>query len=82
VNQIRTIELSLRCFVFSVLGLIPLVGLPMSVLALACYRQQLREGGQAWNPAGVYLAWGVILGVWGSLMSSLVCGLILMALLR
>ncbi len=54
-ETIHRIESSLRCFVFSLLGLIPFVGLPFSVAALLRTRALQRRTGTAFNPADRYL---------------------------
>jgi hypothetical protein len=54
------IEQSLRCFVFGLLGLIPIVGIPMAVYSHAQYRSVRRGQAGRWNPAQRYLFWGAL----------------------
>lgn len=64
-EQIQIITISLRCFQFSLLGLIPVLGIPFSILAIVMasrLRSRLRK---AWNPARHYLDWGMTLGCIG-----------------
>ena len=68
-TRIQIIERSIRCFVFGLLGLLPGIGLPFAVGALAYYRDV--KGGQnsAWNPARSYLLWGIICAIAGLLLT-------------
>ena len=60
-QKIRVIEETLRCFAFSLLSLIPLVGLPFAILTIVRHRKiRAAEDGE-WNPAQLYLAWGFCL---------------------
>jgi hypothetical protein len=52
------IEGSLRCFAFGLPGLLPVIGIPMAVLALLEYHRVRRGRGEQWNPADRYLFWG------------------------
>jgi hypothetical protein len=46
---------SLRCFVYSLVGLVPLIGIPFAVAAIVKSRQ-VEEGSRPdWNPADRYL---------------------------
>ncbi len=53
--SIAQIEASLRCFVFSLLGLIPFVGLPFCVAAMLRTRKLQKQGLGGFNPADPYL---------------------------
>ena len=79
-TKLRTIELSMRCFVFGLVSLIPILGLPLSVLALVTFRKLLSESAGQWNPAKYYWIWGAILGGIGGLISVLAFGAILVSL--
>jgi hypothetical protein len=52
------IERSMRCLDLGLLGLIPVIGIPMAVMSLAQYRRVKRGQGALWNPAHRYLYWG------------------------
>ncbi len=58
--KIEIIQRSFKCFVMGVLGVIPLLGLPLAVAALGHNRRinQLRAG--TWHPACRYQFWGVV----------------------
>ena len=58
--KIEMITLSVRCFFLGVLGLVPVFGIPMAVLALHHHGRvrQIRDG--YWNPAHRYLYWGAV----------------------
>jgi hypothetical protein len=57
-SKIEMIERSMRCFDLGLLGLIPLIGIPMAVMSMAQYRRVKRGQGALWNPAQRYLYWG------------------------
>jgi hypothetical protein len=58
-EKIELIQRSLRCFTMGVIGVLPVVGIPFAVLALAHYFRVKRESGAQWNPAQQYLTWGL-----------------------
>ena len=60
ITKVEMIERSLRCFFFGVLGFLPFIGLPMSIIASRDYRRVTAAQGALWNPAGPYLLWGGI----------------------
>lgn len=53
--RIAGIRASIRCFVFSLVGLIPLVGIPFSVAAIVQTRRVAKRATGGWNPADRYL---------------------------
>jgi hypothetical protein len=57
-TKIELIERSLRCFEFGLAGLVPVIGIPMALIASAQYRRVKRGQGEMWNPAHRYLFWG------------------------
>jgi len=58
--KVVMIEASLRCFMFGLIGLLPVIGLPFSILALwNGGRARIREK-RYWNPAKKYRINGVI----------------------
>lgn len=54
--RIAMIEGSLRAFWLSLVGLVPLFGIPFAIAAcVAAFRARRRSrGGELWNPAGRY----------------------------
>jgi len=68
-DRIRLIERSLRCFVYGLLSLIPLVGLGLAVLAIRLHSLTWAESGGDWNPAKRYLLGGFCLAWLGTLLS-------------
>ncbi len=69
-DKVETIKRSLRCFVFGLLALLPLIGIPMAVLAIGDYYRVTTRTGDRWNAARPYLVWGYALGLVGLLISS------------
>ncbi len=59
-NKIELIECSLRCFAYGLIGLLPVIGIPMALRSVAEYRRVKRNGGEMWNPADRYLFWGAL----------------------
>ena len=68
-DKVRVIEQSLRCFVFGLLSLIPLLGLPFAVLAVVRHLNAWSQADREWNPAKAYLIWGFGLAWLGGLIS-------------
>jgi hypothetical protein len=68
-DEIQAINRSLRCFVFGLLALIPLLGLPLTVIAWRHSVEVERKFKHQWNPARQYLLWGRALGLLGGLIS-------------
>ncbi len=68
-DKIEFIERSLRCFWFSLLGLIPVFGLPLAIHAI--FRAHVLRGVAAggWNPARQYQVWSSLLGWLGILLT-------------
>jgi hypothetical protein len=74
------IERSLRCFVFGLLALIPVMGLPMSLLAWWHGHAVRRAQAGGWNPAQRYVAWGCSLAWWGFVVTFVLFPLLLLAI--
>jgi len=68
-DKVRVIQQSLRCFVFGCLSLIPLLGLPFAILAVARHLNAWSQGEREWNPAKPYLVWGFGLAWLGGFIS-------------
>jgi len=58
--KVVVIERSLSCFYCGVLGLIPVLGLPLVIRSLQQYWRVKRDPSGLWNPAKRYLKWGII----------------------
>lgn len=54
-NRIESIEFSLRCFAYSLIGLVPILGLPWWLAAMSQGRKAKRAARGNWNPATRYL---------------------------
>ena len=54
-KNIEAIKTSLRCFVYSLIGLVPVVGLPFLLAAMYQSRKAERAARSGWNPAARYL---------------------------
>ena len=80
--RIRLIERSMRCYVFGVVGLIPLIGLGPSLLAIWLYASVWSESKEDWNPAKRYLTLGFCLGWSGVLISTLTVVLFILWLIN
>lgn len=65
--KIRMIQASMRCFMFGLLGLLPLIGIPFAVLALLTSGSVRARQKTFWNPAQSYWIFGVICAVLGVL---------------
>lgn len=75
-DKISLIEKSLRHFVFGILSLIPILGLPFAVLVLVLAPKWASDP-KKWNPARRYLVYGKILALFGILITLIIGGLII-----
>ena len=64
--RIRMIKSSLRCFVFGLLGLLPLIGLPFALAALWISGRIRLQEKLLWNAARPYRIWGVVRAALGT----------------
>ena len=81
-ERIRLIEGSVRCFVFSLFGLIPLLGVLMAFWALiSCIKLRARSR-RMWNPARLYLNLGFAFAVVGLLVSLVLGGWLQLVLMK
>jgi len=79
-EKIEVIQRSLRCFTLGLIGLLPGLGIPFAVMALANYFQVQSGIGVQWNPAQQYLTWGMataLSGLFLTLVLAVVMGSIL-----
>lgn len=70
-TRLQIIHGSVRCFVFSLFSLLPVIGLPFAVAALGFFWRANRRARGFWNPAADYLRWGLSCATWGAAISSL-----------
>ena len=70
-NKVRVIERSLRCFVFGLFGLVPVLGMGLAFVAFYHFYKIRTEVADEWNPAKKYLNWGFTMAGWGLLGSLL-----------
>lgn len=59
-TRIEMIDSSLRCFTYGLIGLLPVIGIPMAVLSAIQHARVKRGQGEVWNPAQRYLFWGAV----------------------
>jgi len=57
VDRVRLIRRSLRCFIFGLLGVIPLIGLGPALVALRLHRQVALESGDYYGVARIVTWW-------------------------
>jgi hypothetical protein len=74
--KVLMIERSLSCFVWGLLGLIPVLGIPMAIHSMHQHWCVKRDSKDFWNPAGRYLLWGVVCARVGGVISVLIVGTI------
>jgi hypothetical protein len=67
-TKMEMIECSLRCFMWGLPGLLPVIGVPMAVRALLQYRRVKFGQGDMWNPAHCYLFWGGVCARFGLIL--------------
>lgn len=58
--KVIIIERSLSCFMWGLLGLIPVLGVPMALRAMQQNWRVSRDAKGTWNPAHRYLLWGIV----------------------
>ena len=65
--KIKMLNSSMQCFVFGLLGLIPLIGLPFALAALWISGRVRGKEKQMWNAAQPYRTWGVVCAAGGTI---------------
>jgi hypothetical protein len=80
-RRIAVIEVSLRCFVFGLIGLIPVLGFPLAVLTVIHFWKARLAAASEWNPAHAYLNCGLLFAALGCGASIILFGIVLVALL-
>lgn len=84
-KRIEITRASLCCFGYSLIGLVPLIGIPFSLAALAQIPKARKAAGSDWNPADRYLAAArriAPLGFLTSIAFLVIIGLVIPALWR
>ena len=76
-ERIQIIETSVSCFRQSLWGLIPIVGIVPSIVALVSHRRANRIAGGEWNPAKPQLVWGLVIAWIGLLKNTIAIAVIL-----
>ncbi len=74
--KIKMLNGSMRCFVFGLLGLIPVIGLPFALAALWISGRVRAKEKLFWNAARSYRIWGVVMATAGALFWFLIGALI------
>jgi hypothetical protein len=57
--KIELIQRSLCAFWFGLPGIVPVLGVPFAIVALAQH-SRIKRLGALWNPARTYLYWGMV----------------------
>ena len=65
--KIQMLKNSLRCFVYGLLGLLPVIGLPFALAALWISGRVRVKEKQMWNAARPYRIWGVVCAAGGTI---------------
>ncbi len=58
--KIKMIQRSMRCFIFGLLGFLPMIGVPFALVALMMAGQARVSEKLEWNPAKPYRIWGAV----------------------
>ena len=74
--KIRMMEGSIRCFIFGLLGLLPLIGIPFGIAALSYSGVARADERRFWNPAQPYRICGVVCAAVGVIFWSFILMLI------
>ena len=71
-DKIRMMKASIRCLVFGLLGLLPVIGLPFALAALWISGQVRVKEKRFWNAARPYRILGVVCAAVGAILWSIV----------
>jgi hypothetical protein len=75
--KIQMLKSSMRCFVFGMLGLLPVFGLPFALAALWISGRVRVKEKQLWNAARPYRIWGVVCAAAGTILWGFILMLII-----
>jgi hypothetical protein len=78
-DRATAIRTSLTAFLCGLIGFLPVLGLLPAFYALRCWIRIRTRYRDEWNPAAVYLDWGVRLALFGVLLTALLVGVIMVA---
>jgi uncharacterized membrane protein YvlD (DUF360 family) len=70
--KIRMMKDSIRCLVFGLFGLMPVIGLPFALAALWVSGRARAQEKHFWNPARSCRIWGVVSAAIGAVIWSVV----------
>jgi hypothetical protein len=79
--KIQMLKNSLRCFVYGLLGLLPVIGLPFALAALWISGRVRVKEKQMWNAARPYRIWGVVCAAFGTVLWTGVLAIVMARLL-
>ncbi len=65
--KIKMLKGSMRCFLYGLLGLVPVLGLPFAFAALVLSGRVRVAENQFWNAAKPYSIWGMVCGSVGTI---------------
>lgn len=77
--KVVMIERSLSCFVWGLLGLMPVLGIPMAIYSMQQHWRVKRDAKGLWNPSGRYLLWGIVCARVGGAFSVIIITAIVIA---
>lgn len=66
--KLKMMKASIRCLVFGLLGLLPLIGVPFALAALWSSFAARRQEKQFWNPAKPHQVIGLVCAALGALI--------------
>jgi hypothetical protein len=75
--KLKMMKASIRCLVFGLFGLLPVVGLPFAAAALVSSGQARLREKRFWNPAKPYRLIGVVCAALGTIFWFIVLSLII-----
>ena len=67
-QKLKMMKASLRCLIFGILGLLPLIGVPFALAGLWFSYVARREEQRYWNPAKPQRSLGLICSAFGALL--------------
>ena len=79
--KIQMLKNSLRCFVYGLLGMLPVIGLPFALAALWISGRVRAKEKQLWNAARPYRIWGVVCAAFGTVLWTGVLAIVIARLL-
>ncbi|HZL77343.1 MAG TPA: hypothetical protein VFC17_00645 [Candidatus Limnocylindrales bacterium] len=75
--KIKMMKTSIRCLIFGLLGLLPIIGLPFALAALWLSGRVRAKEKLFWNAARPYRIWGVACAAIGAVVWSVVDALLI-----